>query len=77
MGLPVVASRVGGIPDVIKHEKNGLLIDLKSNSQLTTAIKTLLENEALAQNYGTALQETVQTKFAIEQMLEKTIELYS
>jgi glycosyltransferase involved in cell wall biosynthesis len=51
-GLPVVASRVGGIPEQIQDGKNGLLIDPNSVDQLAKAIQRLLENPEYAASLG-------------------------
>jgi glycosyltransferase involved in cell wall biosynthesis len=51
-GLPVVASRVGGVPDIVHHDRNGLLIDPASPVQLRDAILKLREDEALRRTYG-------------------------
>lgn len=51
---PVVASRVGGIPDVIKHESTGLLVPEKDPKALASAVVRLLENPELARRLGEA-----------------------
>jgi glycosyltransferase involved in cell wall biosynthesis len=51
-GLPVVASRVGGVPDIVHHRENGLLIDPKSPTQLRDAILTLAADPELRRQYG-------------------------
>jgi glycosyltransferase involved in cell wall biosynthesis len=51
-GLPVVASRVGGVPDIVHHCENGLLIDPKSPIQLRDAILTLAADPELRRRYG-------------------------
>jgi glycosyltransferase involved in cell wall biosynthesis len=51
-GLSVVASRVGGVPDIVHHRKNGLLIDPASPAQLRDAILHLKANPELRAAYG-------------------------
>ena len=51
-GRPIIASRVAGIPQVIKHEENGLLVEEKNPQQLATAIITLLTSENLSQQFS-------------------------
>ena len=51
-GLPVVASRVGGVPDIVHDGDNGLLIDPASPSQLRDAILRLKGDPQLRRTYG-------------------------
>jgi len=46
-GLPVIASNVGGITDIIEHEKNGLLVKPKDPKSIADAIDRLIQNEDL------------------------------
>jgi glycosyltransferase involved in cell wall biosynthesis len=50
--LPVVASRVGGVPDIVLHGENGLLIDPASPAQLRDAILKLRADPELRRAYG-------------------------
>lgn len=54
--LPVVATRVGGIPEQINHEKTGLLVQPGSVSDLVDAIQRLLENPQFAWQLGENLK---------------------
>jgi len=47
-GVPIVATRVGGIPDIIENRKNGLLIPSRDSKQLAKAVIELLDHPALA-----------------------------
>lgn len=49
-GLPVVATAVGGLPFLIKHRENGLLVPDKDVGAMTKAVKELLENPALTRS---------------------------
>lgn len=51
-GLPVIASRVGGVPDIVHHEQNGLLIDAASPAQLRDAILALRADPTRRRAYG-------------------------
>lgn len=59
-GLPIVATQVGGTPDIIEHGENGLLIDAMSDEQLADAVISLLKNsslrEKMSQNNLTAVE---------------------
>lgn len=51
-GLPVVASRVGGIPEIVEHQKTGLLVPPKDIVALSQAITILIKDENLRRQYG-------------------------
>ena len=75
-GLPVIASRVGGIPEIIEHQKNGLLIDPNDTSTLVHALKQLVDDSDLRTRLGRALAEKVETHFSFEHMLSATRRVY-
>lgn len=74
--LPVVATRVGGIPEVIEEGKNGILINKKDINMLTEAIEYLLRNEGLAKKMGTYGHKLVETKFSWQQKAQEVMKIY-
>jgi len=76
-GLPVVASRVGGIPEVIEHEKTGLLIDPNDYRTITDALETLVSSASVMAQLGNALRQRISESFSLDTMLEKTQEIYT
>lgn len=64
--IPVVASRVGGIPELLRHEENGLLVPPSDPTALADAIVRLLEQPDEAWRYATALREDVMGRFTWE-----------
>ncbi len=46
-GLPIVATRVGGVPEIIQHGKTGLLVNPRSAQQLAASIRRMIEDEEL------------------------------
>ncbi len=48
-GVPIIASDVDGIPDIIEHEKNGLLVEPANSQAIVDAVETLYTNKPLAQ----------------------------
>ena len=74
--LPVVATRTGGIPEVVAHGKTGLLVPPRSPSALAKAILKLYEDRDLASRLGQKGYEVVRQKFSAEAMAEKIINLY-
>lgn len=75
--LPVVATHVGGIPEIITDGETGLLVPALKPAQLAEAIKSLLEDPAYAKQLGDALNERVRTEFSKKQMVSETVEIYS
>lgn len=75
-GLPVVATRVGGNPEIVEDGVNGLLVEPADAEALARAICQLLENRTLAKNLGQAGRRLVFTRYSIEQAVATTERLY-
>lgn len=74
--LPVIASNVGGIGEIIESEKTGLLIRPGHPKEIKIALEKLVFDRKLRENLGHNLYIKVKENFSIEQMIEKTINLY-
>ena len=74
--LPVVASNVGGIADVVEDGVTGILVQPKNPKLIAKAIMKLLNDNCLAEKMGQNGKERVARLFTQEKMLEKTWELY-
>ena len=74
-GLPVVASRVGGLPEIVRHGDNGLLIQPHNPQQLNEAILRLHNDEQLRLAMGARGREFV-SDFAPDKMAGKYLDLY-
>jgi glycosyltransferase involved in cell wall biosynthesis len=61
-GKPVIASRVGGIPDAVHHEETGLLVEPNSAYEMLQAFTRLCKNEELRKQLGRKGQEFAQHK---------------
>lgn len=75
-GLPVITTPVGGIPQVITHEVNGLLVAPGDIDALSTAIDRLMRDPLLRQRLGTAARATIEARFSLESMIERLLDLY-
>ena len=62
-GKPVVATKIGGIPEIIEDGKNGILVDGKPNA-LASGIERLLSNPRLKEDFAKRSQEIVSKKFS-------------
>jgi mannosylfructose-phosphate synthase len=75
-GRPVVASRLGGIREVVTSEKNGLLVDPTDSAEFSAAIIRLLNDKPFAGHIGEQGQETVRKRFSWEAIAIRHIEFY-
>jgi glycosyltransferase involved in cell wall biosynthesis len=76
LGVPVVATRVAGVPRLIEHEENGLLVDIGDSDQLVSAFTRLLADAGLRSRLGNAGRETVAVRFSFERRMERIREIY-
>ncbi|HVE31923.1 MAG TPA: glycosyltransferase family 4 protein [Gemmatimonadaceae bacterium] len=74
-GLPVAATRAGGIPEVIIDGECGLLADVRDPEGLGAAIARLITDTALAARFADRAQ-TRAAEFSVERMTDRTIEVY-
>lgn len=73
---PAVATRVGGVPEIIEHKVNGWLVEPGDAAGLAQAISYLLQHPQVARQLGQQGQKTVLTKFNARLMAQKTAEMY-
>jgi glycosyltransferase involved in cell wall biosynthesis len=76
MGVPVVSTRVAGVPRLIEHEKNGLLVDVGDTNQLGSIIARLLADAALRGRLGEAGRRTVEARYSFEQRMNRIRKIY-
>lgn len=74
--LPVVASAVGGIPEVIRQLESGILVRPGDHRELTEAIALLAAHPETRARLGKTLQRDVTEQFSSQQMFEKTEQVY-
>jgi glycosyltransferase involved in cell wall biosynthesis len=75
-GLPVVAARAGGIPEVVRHKKTGILVPRENPHTLARALRLLLESPDEMKTYGEALAEDTRARFGKERMIMETLHAY-
>ena len=76
LNVPVVATKVGGIPELIEHEKNGLLVDPNDPNQLLNSVNELLENKDKAACIAQAGYDFVVKNLTWEVLLPKYVKFY-
>ncbi len=75
-GLPVVATKVGGIPEAVEHGKSGFLVNKKDVKSLTNYINILLNDEDLAIKMGAYGRNIIKCNFSWIKNSEEIIETY-
>lgn len=74
-GVPVVATKVGGIPEIISDGVNGLLVEPHSPGQLANAIRRILEEPELKERFKNNSQDVLE-RFSLDAMMECTYHIY-
>jgi glycosyltransferase involved in cell wall biosynthesis len=74
-GLPVVATRVGGVPEIVRDGTDGLLVPGADAAQLATAITALLADPERARALGASLRDRVRREFGWEDAVERYVAL--
>jgi len=76
-GKPIVATRVGGVPFLVRDEKTGILVEPKDWRQLFSAISRILENPALAARMGRAGRRRAERFFSWSRVAEMIEKIYA
>ena len=74
--VPVIATNVGGNPELVTHEKTGILVPPEDPEKLTVAINNLLNNEETRRNLADNAFEFINNNFSWDVLLEKYTSLY-
>jgi len=72
----VIASNVGGIPEIIRDGENGILVPPGDCKKLEQSILSIMRNDELRMRLAEAGYQTVKDRFSIEKVVEKTEDLY-
>jgi hypothetical protein len=74
-GVAVVASKTGGLPEIVRHRETGLLVENEPDA-IAAALRELAEDPAFARRLGEAGRRAVAARFTVEHMVRRTIEVY-
>jgi len=77
LGLPVVATRVGGTPEAVTHGVTGLLVDKDDVEGLASAVLRLRRDHTMAQQFGAAGRESVASRFDVRTMVARYEGMYA
>ncbi|HEY0908322.1 MAG TPA: glycosyltransferase family 4 protein [Candidatus Paceibacterota bacterium] len=74
--LPVVATNVGGVREIIDDMQSGILVQTRKPADIAQGLHMVLDERARAAAFGKALEEKVRAKFSIELMVKNTVAVY-
>lgn len=77
LGLPVVATEVGGVPELVKHEQTGLLAPAEDVPALTAALRRVLAQPDWAQALAARGRTNVLARYSLDAMIDATESLYA
>jgi L-malate glycosyltransferase len=75
-GRPVVATRAGGIPEVVKDGDTGILVPPRDHEAMAAALVRLLKDPALRTRMGAAGLSLAHARFSAERMVQETVRVY-
>ena len=73
--VPIIASDIGGIPDIIQNEKNGILVPIKESEAIYNAIIRLYNDEALRKKFANEAFKNIEN-FSFSKMTDRYEEIY-
>lgn len=76
LGAPVLATRVGGVPQLLEDEATGILIEPKDSDSLAVGLERLYQDEQLRRSLGAAAQEYIRKHFDISLMIQGYEDVY-
>lgn len=76
-GIPVIATTVGGIPELVDDMQSGILVQPKKSEEIFHALGFIIEHKATQREYARSFQEKVRTMFNIEQMFTAIFKIYA
>lgn len=77
VGLPVIGTNLGGIPEVIEDDENGFLVSPGSSKQLAEALKKLVNDQVLRTGMGLRGRQMYEEKFTLPRMIRQIETLYN
>lgn len=76
MEIPVVSTRVAGIPSILTDGENGLLVEPESSLEITTALEHLLTHSESGRELATRARETIESRYSFSARMERVLSIY-
>ena len=74
--IPIIATKVGGLPEIITNEKTGLLITPANPLSLAQAMEKMSQDHDLSEKFAESNYQNIKNNFNLQNTLDKTEELY-
>ena len=74
--LSVIATSVGGVPDIIDDMRTGILVRPRNNEELVKSMVFLMNDSKKRGEFGKALKEKIAVRFTLEEMVQATLRIY-
>ena len=75
LGLPIVASNIGGIKDYVENEYNGFLFDPQDDKRLAILLEILINNKRIREEFGRKSSK-ISKKYSVENSIREMLEIY-
>lgn len=76
-GVPIVATRVGALPEVIDSDRSGLLVPARSADELAEAMRRMIADEPFRVGCGVAARETAEARFSLLRLRDDLATIYA
>jgi len=76
VGLPSISTSISGIPEIIEHEKNGLLAEEKNQKQIAEMLERLLLSDKLREEYASVGRKIAEEKFSLKSNAGKLYQMF-
>ena len=77
LGVPAIASRVGGLAEVLRDGETGLLVEVGDVDGIASALSHLAGDAAFARRLGEAAAREQREKYTLERMVSEYLEVYA
>lgn len=74
--LPVICSRIGGLPEIVEDGVTGLLYEPGNANELSDRIRTLWQNPVLCQKLGESGRQKVRSNYSTDRLMDRLLEIY-
>ncbi|NDC39408.1 MAG: glycosyltransferase, partial [Proteobacteria bacterium] len=75
-GIPAIVSRVGGMPELVEHNRSGLVVEPKDPEALAQALLTLANHSELRKELGAHARKRIEETFTISRTIDQTFAMY-